>query len=43
MATVNLGTKLDLKTIAMRARNSEYNPKRFSAVIMRIRVLFLPF
>ena len=29
--------KLDLKSIAMRARNAEYNPKRFAAVIMRIR------
>lgn len=37
VATVNLGTRLDLKTIAMHARNAEYNPKRFAAVIMRIR------
>lgn len=37
VATVNLGTKLDLKAIALRARNAEYNPKRFAAVIMRIR------
>jgi len=37
VATVNLDCKLDLKTIAMHARNAEYNPKRFSAVIMRIR------
>ena len=29
--------KLDLKTIALKARNAEYNPKRFAAVIMRIR------
>lgn len=27
VATVNLGTKLDLKEIAMHARNAEYNPK----------------
>jgi hypothetical protein len=27
VATVNLGTRLDLKTIAMHARNAEYNPK----------------
>lgn len=27
VATVNLGTKLDLKEIAMNARNAEYNPK----------------
>ncbi|KAM9722282.1 TATA-box-binding protein-like [Dama dama] len=34
---VNLGCKLDLKRIALLARNAEYNPKRFVAVIMRIR------
>jgi len=27
VATVNLNCKLDLKTIALRARNAEYNPK----------------
>lgn len=27
MATVNLEVRLDLKTIALRARNAEYNPK----------------
>ena len=37
VSTVNLGTKLDLKKIALYARNAEYNPKRFAAVIMRIR------
>lgn len=37
VATVNLSCKLDLKVIAMGARNAEYNPKRFAAVIMRIR------
>ncbi|KAI9593920.1 Brf1-Tbp-Dna ternary complex [Syncephalis fuscata] len=37
VATVNLDCRLDLKTIAMHARNAEYNPKRFAAVIMRIR------
>lgn len=37
VATVNLGCKLDLKAIALHARNAEYNPKRFAAVIMRIR------
>ena len=31
------GGQLDLKTIALHARNAEYNPKRFAAVIMRIR------
>jgi transcription initiation factor TFIID TATA-box-binding protein len=38
VATVNLALKpLDLKEIALRARNAEYNPKRFAAVIIRIR------
>merc|ERR1712080_773999 len=37
VATVNLSCKLDLKFIALKARNAEYNPKRFAAVIMRIR------
>merc|ERR1712226_144482 len=37
VSTVNLNTKLDLKKIALHARNAEYNPKRFAAVIMRIR------
>lgn len=37
VSTVNLGCKLDLKKIALQARNAEYNPKRFAAVIMRIR------
>ena len=37
LATVNLSARLDLKTIALHARNAEYNPKRFAAVIMRIR------
>lgn len=37
VATTNLGVQLELKRIALRARNAEYNPKRFAAVIMRIR------
>jgi len=37
VATVNLDCKLDLKQIALHARNAEFNPKRFAAVIMRIR------
>ncbi|KAG8088352.1 hypothetical protein GUJ93_ZPchr0010g9108 [Zizania palustris] len=37
VATVNLDCRLDLKQIALQARNAEYNPKRFAAVIMRIR------
>lgn len=32
-----LGVQLELKKIALHARNAEYNPKRFAAVIMRIR------
>ncbi|CAO3698922.1 unnamed protein product [Rhizopus microsporus] len=31
------GLSFNLKTIALHARNAEYNPKRFAAVIMRIR------
>ncbi|WIA36989.1 hypothetical protein OEZ86_008226 [Tetradesmus obliquus] len=37
VATVDLGCRLELKEIALHARNAEYNPKRFAAVIMRIR------
>jgi len=37
VSTVSMGSKLDLKKIALHARNAEYNPKRFAAVIMRIR------
>jgi transcription initiation factor TFIID TATA-box-binding protein len=37
VSTVNLNCRLDLKKIALHARNAEYNPKRFAAVIMRIR------
>ncbi|GKD07392.1 TATA-box-binding protein, partial [Tanacetum coccineum] len=37
VSTVNLDCKLDLTKIALKARNTEYNPKRFAAVIMRIR------
>lgn len=37
VSTVNLACTLDLKKIALYARNAEYNPKRFAAVIMRIR------
>ena len=37
VSTADLGCKLDLKKIAMHAPNTEYNPKRFVAVIMRIR------
>jgi transcription initiation factor TFIID TATA-box-binding protein len=37
VSTLNLKCELDLREIALRARNAEYNPKRFAAVIMRIR------
>jgi transcription initiation factor TFIID TATA-box-binding protein len=37
VSTISVGCKLDLKKIALQARNSEYNPKRFAALIMRIR------
>ncbi|KAJ0960110.1 hypothetical protein J5N97_000113 [Dioscorea zingiberensis] len=37
VSTVNLGCTLNLKSIALKARNAEYNPKRFAAVVMRIR------
>ncbi|ELT91221.1 hypothetical protein CAPTEDRAFT_209597 [Capitella teleta] len=37
VCTVNMACKLELKRIALHARNAEYNPKRFAAVIMRIR------
>jgi len=36
-STANLGVRLDLKQIALRCRNTEFNPRRFAAVIMRIR------
>eukprot|EP00051_Salpingoeca_urceolata_P032751 m.17185 g.17185 ORF g.17185 m.17185 type:complete len:269 (-) comp5411_c0_seq1:79-885(-) len=37
VSTAFLGCRLMLQQIAMRARNSEYNPRRFSAVIIRIK------
>lgn len=37
VAVVNLSCKLDLRKIATNTRNAEYNPKRFAAVILRIR------
>lgn len=37
VSTVNMVCTLDLKKIALQARNAEYNPRRFAAVIMRIR------
>ena len=35
VATVNLGVKLDLKSVALHARNAEYNPKVLSASLAR--------
>jgi len=37
VATVNLDCQIDLKTVALKARNAEYNPKRFAATIMRLQ------
>ena len=37
VSTANLCCKLNLREIAMQAKNAEYNPKRFSAVIMKIK------
>ncbi|RHY45614.1 hypothetical protein DYB34_013679, partial [Aphanomyces astaci] len=37
VGTIDVKTPLDLKTIALHARNAEYNPKKFAAVIMRLR------
>ena len=37
VSTADLCCKLELRKIALQAKNAEYNPKRFAAVIMRIR------
>ena len=37
VSTANLCCELNLREIALQARNAEYNPKRFSAVIMKIK------
>ncbi|KAJ9578758.1 hypothetical protein L9F63_005016, partial [Diploptera punctata] len=37
VSTVNLCCDLDLMKINFRTRNSEYNPGRFSGIVMRIR------
>ncbi|KFM65006.1 TATA-box-binding protein, partial [Stegodyphus mimosarum] len=36
VSSVDLCCRLDLRKIAFRLRNAEYNPKRFHAVVMRI-------
>ena len=37
VSTANLCCELNLRLIALQAKNAEYNPKRFSAVIMKIK------
>ena len=37
VSTANLKCVLDLREIALKAKNAEYNPSRFAAVIMRIK------
>ena len=37
VSMVDLGYKLNLREIALKCTNSEYNPKRINAVIMRIK------
>jgi transcription initiation factor TFIID TATA-box-binding protein len=37
VSTAELNQELDLKQIALKCRNAEYNPKRFAAVIMRMK------
>ena len=39
VATVNLDCRLDLKTIALHARNAEYNPKVLADT--RLAILFV--
>jgi transcription initiation factor TFIID TATA-box-binding protein len=36
-STADLGVRLDLKKIALKCRNTEFNPRRFGAVVMRLR------
>ena len=37
IASVHLQCELDLRMIAISARNAEYNPKKVNAVVMRLR------
>ena len=37
VSTANLCCPLNLRQIALQAKNAEYNPKRFSAVIMKLK------
>ena len=41
-ATADMKCTIDLKTVVMRARNAEYNPKRFSACVSQTRELQTP-
>lgn len=37
VGTMNLGCQLELTDIYWKAKNAEYNPNRFAAVIMRLQ------
>lgn len=37
VATINLNVNIDLEKLSQTVSNAEYNPRRFAAVIMRIR------
>jgi hypothetical protein len=37
IATFETGCRLDLKQITLHTRSTEYNPRRFSAAVMRLR------
>jgi transcription initiation factor TFIID TATA-box-binding protein len=37
VATMNLGVQIDLEKVQQTVSNAEYNPRRFGAVILRIR------
>lgn len=43
VATVNLDCRLDLKTIALHARNAEYNPKVLADSRLAIPLFLLTF
>lgn len=36
-STAKLGVQLDLKKIALKCRNTEFNPRRYGAVVMKVR------
>ena len=37
VASFHLSCEIDLKDIVLRIRNAEYNPRKFSAVILKIK------